>query len=69
MRILNLFRASVLVFLVSLLTGCGKLVLLNPAGDLAAQKGQLIVIATVLMLLIVVPVIFLVFLFAWRYRA
>jgi len=69
MRILNLLRAPVLVFLASLLAGCGKLVLLNPAGDLAAQKGQLIVIATVLMLLIVVPVIFLVLLFAWRYRA
>jgi len=69
MRILRLFRASVFVLLVSVLTGCGKLVLLNPAGDLAAQKGQLIVIATILMLLIVVPVIFLVFLFAWRYRA
>jgi len=69
MRTLNLLRASVLVLLASLLAGCSKLVLLNPAGDLAAQKGQLILIATALMLLIVVPVIFLIFLFAWRYRA
>lgn len=68
MRTSNLLRASVLAVLASLLAGCNNLVLLNPAGDLAAQKGQLIVVATVLMLLIVVPVIFLIFLFAWRYR-
>ncbi|WP_423457255.1 ubiquinol oxidase subunit II [Ottowia sp. VDI28] len=64
----NLRRASVLVVLTSLLAGCSDLVVLNPSGDIAAQKGQLIVIATILMLLIVVPVIFFIFLFAWRYR-
>ena len=68
MRISTLFRGSVLAVLASLLAGCNQLVLLNPAGDMAAQKGQLIIIATVLMLLIVLPVIFFIFLFAWRYR-
>lgn len=64
----NLLRASAIAVSASLLAGCSKLVLLNPSGDIAAQKGQLIIIATVLMLLIVVPVIFFIFLFAWRYR-
>ena len=69
MRLSNILRGPLLLALVSLLlTGCSKLVVLNPAGDIAAQQGRLVVIATSLMLLIVVPVIFLIFLFAWRYR-
>ncbi|HEX5538629.1 MAG TPA: cytochrome ubiquinol oxidase subunit II, partial [Methylophilaceae bacterium] len=41
---------------------------LNPAGDVAAQQGHLIVVSTLLMLLIIVPVIVLIIFFAWRYR-
>ncbi len=52
---------------VVLLAGC-NMVLLNPAGAVAAQQGHLIVASTVLMLLIVVPVIGLTLFFAWRYR-
>jgi len=51
-----------------LLSGCG-LVVLDPAGDVARQQGDLIVISTVLMLLIIVPVMALTIFFAWRYRA
>ena len=51
----------------ALLTGCGT-VLMNPSGDVADQQGRLIVVATVLMLLIIVPVIALTGFFAWRYR-
>lgn len=51
-----------------LLSGCG-LVVLDPAGDIARQQGNLIVISTVLMLLIIVPVMALTIFFAWRYRA
>src|SRR5882724_3802364 len=50
-----------------LLAGCNT-VLLNPSGDIAAQQGHLILVSTVLMLLIIVPVIGLTLLFAWRYR-
>jgi cytochrome o ubiquinol oxidase subunit II len=39
-----------------------------PSGDIAIQQRDLIVIATVLMLLIVVPVIAATLIFAWRYR-
>ncbi|MDR7094629.1 ubiquinol oxidase subunit II [Hydrogenophaga laconesensis] len=68
MRPPTLIRGSILLVLASFLAGCKQLVVLNPAGDIAAQQGQLVVIATVLMLLIIVPVIFLTLLFAWRYR-
>ncbi len=50
-----------------LLAGC-NMVLLHPAGTVAAQQGHLIVQSTILMLLIVVPVIALIGIFAWRYR-
>ncbi len=49
------------------LAGCNT-VLLHPSGAVAAQQGHLIVVSTLLMLLIVVPVIALTLLFAWRYR-
>src|SRR3546814_14779101 len=42
---------------------------LDPAGDVARQQGNLILISTALMLLIIVPVMALTILFAWRYRA
>src|SRR2546427_554040 len=50
------------------LTGCSKAVVLNPAGDIAAQQGNLVVTATLLMLIIITPVIILTLLFAWKYR-
>jgi cytochrome o ubiquinol oxidase subunit 2 len=50
------------------LAGCAKTVVLNPAGDVAAQQGHLVVQATLLMLIIIVPVIALTLLFAWKYR-
>ena len=49
------------------LAGCDTVVM-NPSGDIANQQAQLIVASTVLMLLIIVPVIALTLLFAWRYR-
>ncbi len=45
------------------------MVLMSPSGDIALQQRNLIIISTVLMLLIIVPVIALTFVFAWRYRA
>jgi cytochrome o ubiquinol oxidase subunit II len=41
---------------------------MNPSGSVAAQQSRLIVQSTVLMLLIVIPVIVLTVVFAWRYR-
>lgn len=56
-----------LPLLAALLSGCNAVVL-SPSGDVAAQQRDLIVVATVLMLLIVVPVMVLTGLFAWHYR-
>lgn len=50
-----------------LLAGCERAVL-NPAGDVALQQRDLIYISTGLMLLIIVPVMVLIVVFAWRYR-
>jgi len=50
------------------LAGC-NMVVLDPAGDVARQQGDLIVISTVLMLLVIVPVMVLTVVFAWRYRS
>ena len=50
------------------LAGCSKAVVLNPAGDVAAQQGQLVITATLLMLVLIVPVIALTLFFAWKYR-
>ena len=51
----------------ALLGGCSTVVL-SPAGDVAQQQGDLVVIATLLMLIIIVPVMALIAFFAWRYR-
>ncbi|WP_045837511.1 ubiquinol oxidase subunit II [Hyphomicrobium sp. 99] len=50
-----------------LLGGCNAIVL-NPAGDVAIQQRDLVIISTVLMLLIIIPVMALTVFFAWRYR-
>jgi len=52
----------------ALLGGCDAVVL-APSGDIAAQQRDLLVESTLLMLLIIVPVIALVVIFAWRYRS
>ena len=49
------------------LGGCNTVVM-KPAGDIAVQQANLIVVSTALMLLIIVPVIALTIIFAWRYR-
>ena len=61
-------RAGAALLLALALSGC-DLVVLNPVGDIAQQQRDLILLATGLMLLIIVPVLVMVVLFAWRYRA
>ena len=62
------YRIFALLPLLALLGGCNAIVM-NPAGDIAVQQRDLIIISTVLMLLIIVPVMALTVFFAWRYRA
>ncbi len=49
------------------LGGCDW-ILMNPAGDVALQQRDLILISTALMLLIILPVMAMTVWFAWRYR-
>lgn len=46
-----------------------KPVVLSPAGDVAAQQKDILLASTYLMLLIIIPVLCLVGIFAWKYRA
>ncbi len=55
--------------LAALVSACGGNAVLDPAGDIALQQRDIIYISTALMLLIIVPVMALTVVFAWRYRA
>lgn len=61
-------RTFFLFGLALLLSGC-KFALLDPKGVIAASEKTLLIDATLLMLIIVVPVILMSFVFAWRFRA
>lgn len=61
-------RTLIVLPLIALLGACDAVVL-RPSGDVAVQQRDLVLISTGLMLLIIVPVMALTVLFAWRYRA
>lgn len=61
-------RLLLLAPVVALLSAC-NMVVLSPAGDIAAQQRDLLVFSTLLMLVIIVPVMALVVFFAFKYRA
>ncbi len=54
---------------VLLLSGCSSAVLLNPKGQVGGDERTLIAVAAGLMLLVIIPVIVMTFVFAWKYRA
>ena len=60
-------RLLAILPLCAALAACNSVVL-HPSGDIAAQQRDLLVSSTALMLLIIVPVMALTVLFAWRYR-
>jgi cytochrome o ubiquinol oxidase subunit 2 len=61
-------RVLAVLAIPGLLAGCG-MVVMDPSGDVAVQQRNLIFASTALMLLVILPVIALTFIFAWRYRA
>jgi len=63
----RLFRIALPALLALALGGC-KAVVLEPFGDIAARQRDLLVQSTLLMLIIIVPVMALTVIFAWRYR-
>ncbi|MCM8732025.1 ubiquinol oxidase subunit II [Hephaestia sp. GCM10023244] len=66
-RLESCAKALTITGVSALLAGCSAVVL-APAGDVAAQQRDLLVISVVLMLLIIIPVMVLIVWFAWRYR-
>ena len=67
MRSLSKIYRFALLLPLLMLAGC-NLVVMAPSGDIAAQQRDLILVSVVLMLLIIVPVMALIMLFAWHYR-
>ncbi|MEM9421010.1 MAG: ubiquinol oxidase subunit II [Pseudomonadota bacterium] len=64
---MHLIRSIGLLALFSVLSGC-KLVVMDPSGDVASQQSDLIIYATILMLIVIVPVMALTVFFAFYYR-
>lgn len=62
------FALGVLLLLVLFLLG-SNVAVLNPQGSIAAQQRDLMVIATLLMLVVVLPVFVMTFAIAWKFRA
>lgn len=60
---------SGLVLLITLYVYASDSAVLNPKGWVALQQRNLLFTATLLMLVVVVPVIIMTFVFAWKYRA
>lgn len=65
---LKAFRSLAAVLFTGLLAGCNMTVL-NPSGDVALQQRDQLVSATLLMLLIILPVMVMTAVIAWKYRA
>lgn len=63
-----MLRTIPLLIFAALLAGC-KAVVLSPSGDIAVQQRDLIYISVALMLIVIIPVMILTVVFAWRYRA
>lgn len=68
-KFLRAFSALLSFGLMLVLTGCQKVIMLDPKGAIAADEKELFLTALFLMLLIVVPVIFLTLFIARKYRA
>lgn len=61
--------ALLLVMTAVMATGCSdKLIVLDPKGPIGAHQKDLILISTLLCLVVVVPVLIMTFVIAWRYR-
>jgi cytochrome o ubiquinol oxidase subunit 2 len=62
-------RWAAAVAVAFLAAGCDRAVVLNPKGPIADAERGLLIDAFSVMLIVIVPVIVMAFLFAWRYRA
>ena len=64
----RLLRPGLLVAMAVMMTGCDW-ALFDPKGHVAQEELTLLITCTVLMLLVVIPVIVMTLVFAWKYRA
>lgn len=68
-RARRIAAAVLLLAMTALLAGCGeKIIVLNPKGQVGSMQADLIILATVLCAVIIVPVLVMTFVIAWRYR-
>jgi cytochrome o ubiquinol oxidase subunit II len=65
----NLFKVVGAIGITAFLTGCQKMVLLDPKGPIGSEERFLIYMAIALMLIVIVPVFVMAFWFAAKYRA
>jgi len=63
----RVLQKSLFPLLAVTLAGCNAVVL-HPSGDVALQQRNLVLASTLMMLLIILPVMALTLIFAWRYR-
>jgi len=66
LRILSIFG---IILAASLLNGCGDIALFNPKGQIGLEEKNLIITSASVMLIVVIPVILMSIIFAWKYRA
>lgn len=64
---LKAFRNLLLIPLLAVLGAC-EMIVLNPAGQVAIQERDMLVASTLIMLIIIIPVLVLIGVIAWRYR-
>ncbi len=69
MSILKTLRRLLALATVLVLTGCSKMVLMDPSGDIARQQSDIMITTTIIIALIIVPVLIAIGIVAWRYRA
>jgi cytochrome o ubiquinol oxidase subunit 2 len=63
----KIVRPGLSLLLLAVLSGCNTVVM-NPSGDIAKQQADLITVSVLLMLIIIIPVMILTCVFAWKYR-
>jgi len=63
----KIVRPGLSLLLLAVLSGCNT-VTMNAAGDIARQQADLIRVSVYLMLIIIIPVMILTVVFAWKYR-
>lgn len=66
--ILSLLVVAGLAALLGLYVSTHSVPVLEPKGLISAQERELIITCSLLMLIVVIPVLILTFIFAWRYR-